>query len=441
MRARHPLALVGAKGWLNADLERHLAPLERTGQLRRLGYVPQSDLHALYAGAHAFAYPSLYEGFGLPLLEAMASGVPALSSNCSSLPEVAGDAALLIDPEDLDALTTGLERLLGDDPWRASARARGLEHARSFSWEHCVEETVAVYRRLRGNPRMTDRYAAVHAPEESAGNTMLEYDSARRPPPFVDEFVQLLRYRDLVLLMAGNILKNRYKRSMLGILWMLLNPLLQTIVLAVAFGSLFKSALPHYPIYLLSGLLAWSFMTQTTQYAMGVMAGGGGLLKRIYIPRATYVVAVVGNGLINFLVSVLPLALVVLVFQHPVSASWLFLPISILILAVFTLGLALLLSTASVFFTDSIDIYQIVVQAGFFLTPIMYPPSVLPDSLSGWLILNPFFLLIELFRAPIYANTIPDADLIACAATLALATLLAGWTVFTQKADQLAYRL
>ena len=103
--------------------------------------------------------------------------------------------------------------------------------------------------------------------------------------------------------MAGNILKNRYKRSLLGIFWMLLNPLLQTIVLAVAFGALFKSALPHYPVYLLSGLLAWSFMTQTTQYTMGVMATGSGLLKRIYIPRATYVVAVVGNGLVNFLIS------------------------------------------------------------------------------------------------------------------------------------------
>jgi ABC-type polysaccharide/polyol phosphate export permease len=270
---------------------------------------------------------------------------------------------------------------------------------------------------------------------------MIEYDSAQRPPPFVDEFVQLLRYRDLIALMAGNILKNRYKRSLLGIFWMLLNPLLQTIVLAVAFGALFKSTLPHYPVYLLSGLLAWSFMTQTTQYAMGVMAGGGGLLKRIYIPRATYVVAVVGNGLVNFLISVLPLALIVLVLQHPVSASWLFLPVSITILAVFTLGLALLLSTASVFFTDSIDIYQIAVQAGFFLTPIMYPPSVLPESLSGWLVLNPFFPLIELFRTPIYANAVPDAGLIASAAALALVSLLAGWTVFTHKADQLAYRL
>ena len=287
---------------------------------------------------------------------------------------------------------------------------------------------------------MTERIAAPGLRDPS-GLAGFAYDSALRPSPFVDELVQLWRYRDLVLLLAGNILKNRYKRSLLGILWMLLNPLLQTIVLAVAFGALFKSTLPHYPIYLLSGLLAWNFMTQTSQYAMGVMAGGGGLLKRIYIPRATYIVAVAGNGVVNFLVSILPLLLILLAFRHPVSASWLFLPFSILILAVFTLGLALLLSTASVFFTDSIDIYQIIVQAGFFLTPIMYPPSVLPETLNTWLLLNPFYLLIELFRTPIYANAVPGAGLIAGAAVLALATLLAGWIVFTRKADQLAYRL
>jgi len=287
---------------------------------------------------------------------------------------------------------------------------------------------------------MIDRTVATN-PRSTAEVAALAYDSDLRPPPFVDELVQLWRYRDLVLLLTGNILKNRYKRSLLGILWMLLNPLLQTIVLAIAFGALFQSALPHYPIYLLSGLLAWNFVTQTTQYAMGVMAGGGGLLKRIYIPRATYIVAVVGNGLVNSLVSILPLLLVMIVFQHPLGASWAFLPFSLLILTAFTLGLALLLSTASVFFTDSIDIYQIVVQAGFFLTPIMYPPSVLPGPLNDWLLLNPFYLLIELFRTPIYANAVPDAGLIASATALALATLLTGWTVFTRRVDQLAYRL
>lgn len=267
------------------------------------------------------------------------------------------------------------------------------------------------------------------------------YDSAQRPSPFIDELIQLLHYRGLIWLMISNILKNRYKRSVLGILWMLLNPLLQTIVLALAFSALFKSTIPNYSVYLLSGLLAWSFMTQTTQYTMGVMATGSGLLKRIYIPRATYTVAVVGNGLVNFLISLLPLAVIILALQHPVDISWLFLPVSITILTVFTLGLALLLSTAAVFFNDSIDIYQIAIQAGFFLTPIMYPQSILPESVNRWMAWNPFFLMIELFRLPIYSGSVPQFGHIMSATLLAAATLLIGWTVFTKKADQLAYRL
>ncbi|MDQ5910790.1 MAG: hypothetical protein QG599_2887 [Pseudomonadota bacterium] len=147
LRQRHPLIIVGARGWLTEDLERRLAPLEQSGQIRRLGYVAQDDLPLLYAGAWAFAFPSLYEGFGLPVLEAMRSGIPVLTANRSSLPEVAGDAAILIDPEDVDAITAGLERLLTDSAWRASAIDRGLEQSRRFSWERCVDETVAVYRK------------------------------------------------------------------------------------------------------------------------------------------------------------------------------------------------------------------------------------------------------------------------------------------------------
>ncbi len=148
LRRALPLVLIGAPGWQTETLEHTLAPLERAGQVLRLGYTPQDDLPFLYAGAHAFAYPSIYEGFGLPLLEAMASGVPALSSNRSSLPEVAGDAALLIEPESVEAITAGLERLLTDTTWRTQAAQRGLEQARRFSWERCVAETVAVYRQV-----------------------------------------------------------------------------------------------------------------------------------------------------------------------------------------------------------------------------------------------------------------------------------------------------
>jgi ABC-type polysaccharide/polyol phosphate export permease len=270
---------------------------------------------------------------------------------------------------------------------------------------------------------------------------MLEYDSANRPPPVIDEFVQLVRYRDLIFLLVENILKNRYKRSVLGIFWMLLNPLLQTVVLSIAFGTMFKSSLPNYAVYLLSGLLAWNFITQTTQYAMSTMAYGGGLLRKIYIPRATYIVAAVGNGLINLLISIVSLVIIIIFLAHPITSAWLFLPISILILTIFVLGFALLLSTASVFFTDTVDIYQVLIQALFFLTPIMYPSSILPPELSPWLTLNPFVLLIEIFRMPIYTNQIPDFNLIISATLLAFITLVAGWFLFTSKADQLAYRL
>ncbi len=150
LRARHPLVIAGGRGWLNAELERVLAPLEARGEVRRLGYVDETELPLLYASAHAFAFPSLYEGFGLPVLEAMASGVPVLTSRGSSLEEIARDAlgpiALCVDPLDVDALRAGLERLLQDDAWRADASARGLAQARAFGWQRCVDATLAVYR-------------------------------------------------------------------------------------------------------------------------------------------------------------------------------------------------------------------------------------------------------------------------------------------------------
>lgn len=145
LQSRHPLVIVGARGWLSSELEHAIAPLESAGKARRLGYVDERELPLIYAGAHAFAFPSLYEGFGLPVLEAMASGVPVLTSNVSSLPEIAGDAALTVDPRDDVAMSAGLERLLEDSPWRTMATARGISRAREYPWSRCVNATVDAY--------------------------------------------------------------------------------------------------------------------------------------------------------------------------------------------------------------------------------------------------------------------------------------------------------
>jgi alpha-1,3-rhamnosyl/mannosyltransferase len=148
LRRDIPLVVVGRRGWLSDQVEGMIRAGETSGWLRFLGFVPQTHLPAIYAGARLFVYPSRYEGFGLPVVEAMASGVPVVTSSVSCLPEISGDGAELVHPDDVDGLRATLERLLGDDARRAQLRALGLARATRFSWQRCAEETVAVYRRV-----------------------------------------------------------------------------------------------------------------------------------------------------------------------------------------------------------------------------------------------------------------------------------------------------
>ena len=138
------LVLAGKKGWLYDDL---FAQVERMGLAGRVifpGYIDDADLPALLSGAPAFVFPSLYEGFGIPVLEAGACGVPVITSNTSSLPEVAGDAALLVDPHDVDAIAEAMTRLVTGEALRADLSWRGLANVQRFSWEKCARETLAV---------------------------------------------------------------------------------------------------------------------------------------------------------------------------------------------------------------------------------------------------------------------------------------------------------
>lgn len=147
-RLRWPLVVVGYRGWESEALHKSLQEAENQGWLRYLGFVPNQILPFLMAGARLFAYPSHYEGFGLPVLEAMASGVPVVCSNASALSEVSGGAAAMHDPGDVDALFELLAAGLEDEVWRTEARAAGLARAQQFSWSKCTRETLAVYRAI-----------------------------------------------------------------------------------------------------------------------------------------------------------------------------------------------------------------------------------------------------------------------------------------------------
>ena len=146
IRRTFPLVLVGMRGWLTSRLEGELKAPVQCGEVRPLGFVTDDELADLYSGAIALLYPSVYEGFGLPPLEAMACGTPVITSNVSSLPEVAGTAAVMHDPMDIDALRNAMKRFINDEEFWLEKAAASLKQAGLFSWERCANETIAVYR-------------------------------------------------------------------------------------------------------------------------------------------------------------------------------------------------------------------------------------------------------------------------------------------------------
>ncbi len=148
LRKRYPLAVAGMKGWDTEGLMKSAEELIRRGELRLLGYVADELIPPLYAGAAAFCYPSRYEGFGLPALEAMASGVPVITSNQTSLPEVVADAGIMVDPDDVDGMRERLRQLLEDRAYAHDLGHRGLLRSSLFSWDRCARETFAVYQKV-----------------------------------------------------------------------------------------------------------------------------------------------------------------------------------------------------------------------------------------------------------------------------------------------------
>lgn len=148
IKTQYPLVLVGGKGWLCDDIEREMQPLLADKHLVYVGYAPQQEVYDLYSGARASAYVSIYEGFGMPILEAMASGVPVLTSNCTSMPEVAGDAAILADPLDINDISQKLLLLLTDENLRSDLISKGFNRITNYTWSKSAEKLLQLLKKL-----------------------------------------------------------------------------------------------------------------------------------------------------------------------------------------------------------------------------------------------------------------------------------------------------
>jgi ABC-type polysaccharide/polyol phosphate export permease len=267
------------------------------------------------------------------------------------------------------------------------------------------------------------------------------YDSGLKRSKAFEEVIEAYRYRHLIFQLIRRDVLTRYKRSILGVAWTMLNPLGMMLVLTIAFSQLFGGT-RAYPAYVLTGLVAWNFFSQTTTASMNQMVWGGGLLGKIYIPRTVFVLSSIGTGLVNLVLSILPLMIVLVITGTPIRFSILFLPIPILSLIAFSLGVGLLLSTWAIYFYDVTEMYQIVLTAWMYLTPIIYPEEIVPEAVRMWLFtLNPMYHLVSIFRAPVYDGNLPDIRQLVGAVGLSILVLAAGWILFSRKSDEFAYRV
>jgi ABC-type polysaccharide/polyol phosphate export permease len=226
----------------------------------------------------------------------------------------------------------------------------------------------------------------------------------------IAEFRQVFAYRDLIKNLVARDLKVRYKRSILGFVWVMLNPLLMMIVIYMVFSQIFKGV-PNYAAYIISGIILWSMFSHSTSTATNAFLANGGLLKKIAVPKIIFPISSVISGLINFCFSLVPLFIIFTLTGTPLKSSGLLLPLCIAEVLVFSMGIALILSTVVVFFHDVVYIYEFLLLAWMYFSPIFYPVSILPDSIAKWMQFNPVFHYLSLFRGLIYDAGIDRAVL------------------------------
>jgi len=264
------------------------------------------------------------------------------------------------------------------------------------------------------------------------------YDSAAQHSAAVEELIQVWRYRDLIFQLVRRDVTARYKRSVLGIAWTMLNPLGMMIILSVVFSQVFSSV-EGYAVYVLSGLVVWNFFSQTTSSAINSLVWGGDLFRRIYLPHSVFAISAIGTGLVNLLLALVPLFAVMLISGFHFSMSILIAPIAMLPIACFALGIGLLISTIGIYFPDVVEMYQILLTAWFYLTPIIYPLESLPNSIRGFLSLNPIYYLVDIFRLPIYYGQFPTFNYWLVNFLISFITLAIGWIIFTSRSNEFAY--
>lgn len=257
----------------------------------------------------------------------------------------------------------------------------------------------------------------------------------------LDTAALLQRYRFLLKQLVARDFKIKYKRSVLGVLWSFVNPLLVMCVQYVVFSTIFKSDIEHYQVYLLSGIVLFNFFSESSNVAMYAISGNAGLITKVYVPKYIYPVSKVLSTCVNLLISLLPLIVITVASGVRVTKAWLLLPFILACLLVFCCGIALMLSAALVFFRDIQFIWSVLLMVLTYATPVFYPESILPKEAGAWLRLNPMYHFLKFFRTLVMDGISPEPMMYVQCAAFAMFFLFAGVLVFHKTQDRFIFYL
>jgi ABC-type polysaccharide/polyol phosphate export permease len=248
----------------------------------------------------------------------------------------------------------------------------------------------------------------------------------------IRKLVEIFRYRELLKSLVVNDLRLRYRRSVLGFLWTMLNPLLMMLVLTLVFSTVMRFNTKDYSVLLLAGLLPWIFLTQSINNALGSVVGKGSLLRKVYIPKAIIPLSAVLASLVNFVLSFIPFLLLVVIMGRPLNGSLLMVPIAMLLMALFTTGLAYVFACLNVFFRDFTHMTEVIIQAWFYASPIIYTLDMVPERYRQAFAWNPMAYLVSCFRAPLYDGVMPTSQTLLVASLVAVGSFALGFLIFTR---------
>jgi len=251
----------------------------------------------------------------------------------------------------------------------------------------------------------------------------------------------IFKYRELIANFVLRDLKSRYKGSILGYLWTLLNPLLLMLVYVLVFSVVVRIKVENYPIFILTGILPWSFFTGSINRAMLSIKENANLMMKIYFPREIFPVSSVITGIVDFLLSLIVLIPFLFIYKIGISSKILLLPGVMLLQIALVLGISLFLSCLTVYSQDIANVMTVIFRLWFYLTPILYPYTMVPERFQFYYLLNPMAIIVYMYRWSILGMAMPEALSIYISISVSIILLIVGYRFFSARESDIIKRV